>query len=201
MSESVERLDDSNATPLRPEPGTEPPWYRPDRDLAHIGMQMLKNAIQLLPPEDTRTALGAGAVKLGVGLDESCKGADVLGRSVQEWFKLTNGQLVQRSPGTAKDAPQLVAAHTTYDSAMGAGGWYDLPKTTRFVIHAALGEIMLPVIFHHVRSECRIGENIPTPEQVAATVGKARKHERSVWQWLIRRCRTYYVRLRLRLTV
>lgn len=192
MSDAI--LDDANATPMRPEPGKDAPWYRTDRDLGVIGLNLLRSVMHILTPAADGTALQAGNDRLGITDADCSEAADVLGRSVKEWYRLTAGDYVNATPyGTGIP---VQAMHKTYDEAMTAGGWYTLPKSTRYMLHSALGEVMLPLIFASLRSNTRIGENVPTDAQLYEFLKKIQIRERQN-QWSIRhwlRCCGRFVR-------
>lgn len=165
IPQSSNPLDSTNSTPMRPEPGTSAPWYRTDRDFAHVGFGLLQSTVRLLPPPESNTALYRGSQSLGVDNEFCLRLCDVFGRGVRNWFLLPNGEVVNSTPRDANSVA-IEMKYKDYDAAMAAAGWYELSYEQRFVLHAALGEVLLPYLFYCLRSEPG-GSNVPTPEQLS----------------------------------
>jgi len=184
-------MSKDTSTPMRPGPGAEAPWYRLDRDLAHIGLGLLENAVQILPPTDAATSLGYCARQLDVDLLKCVELSDRLGGAIaREWFKTSSGLPAGDLP---PGAPAVAPYHRTFDAAMLAAGWYDLPPEVRGVFHMALGELLLPMLFDCLRSEVRVGGDVPTADQLQAVFKlnqTSEKKARSIWS--IRRWRNYF---------
>lgn len=160
-----------SAVPMRPKEGERvPPWYRLDRDIAHVGLGFLRQVFQLLGTDIApRTSLGYAAQQLEVTFDDSGEAAKVLATAIAErWFKVEDGSTAETlSIGEERRGQALRAAYADFDAAMVAAGWYDLPLRSRAIVHAALGELMLPFIFHCLRSETRLDDNVPTTEALS----------------------------------